>query len=242
MKLWLLFSVIFFLTISFLPVLYSQTQSCDYQRVCMNWSICDENNTKYRFCYDINNCTGNYIDIEYAECNYLFETHCLNSIKDLDETDVDCGGSCSACSVGKSCLSDEDCETNACDLVDFKCVEKSEKRGVVKAFAHKHQFDFMLIVSFIYAALFFLSFYFFTHSFRKQEKEFNVEISRKRMQGFIDLFYLFLSRKDFKKAKLAYSEAMRIAENISDYLPENDLRDLEELRDDYEKFIANQHE
>ncbi len=41
---------------------------------------------------------------------------CLNGVQDGDETDVDCGGSCSAgCGVGEGCGGAQDCETQICD-------------------------------------------------------------------------------------------------------------------------------
>lgn len=41
--------------------------------------------------------------------------NCSDSIKNQDETDVDCGGNtCSKCSNGKSCLSDSDCKSDLC--------------------------------------------------------------------------------------------------------------------------------
>jgi hypothetical protein len=40
---------------------------------------------------------------------------CTDGLKNGDETDVDCGGSCSGCLDGKACRSDGDCESNYCD-------------------------------------------------------------------------------------------------------------------------------
>ena len=41
---------------------------------------------------------------------------CNNSLFDFgDETDVDCGGSCSPCAEGKSCILDKDCQTDYCE-------------------------------------------------------------------------------------------------------------------------------
>ena len=40
---------------------------------------------------------------------------CSNGIKEGDETDIDCGGSCTLCSNGKSCLIDSDCESSYCN-------------------------------------------------------------------------------------------------------------------------------
>jgi len=41
---------------------------------------------------------------------------CSDSIKNQDETDIDCGGSiCNKCANGKACISDSDCSSNNCD-------------------------------------------------------------------------------------------------------------------------------
>ena len=40
--------------------------------------------------------------------------NCTDQIKNQNETDIDCGGSCPACQLGKSCLVDGDCVTNNC--------------------------------------------------------------------------------------------------------------------------------
>ncbi len=40
---------------------------------------------------------------------------CSNSKKDGDETDTDCGGSCSPCANGKSCSANGDCTSGNCD-------------------------------------------------------------------------------------------------------------------------------
>lgn len=40
---------------------------------------------------------------------------CENATRDIyDETDVDCGGTCSPCQVGASCISDADCASGRC--------------------------------------------------------------------------------------------------------------------------------
>jgi hypothetical protein len=39
---------------------------------------------------------------------------CLDGIKDGDESDVDCGGSCGACADGQHCTRDMDCYTGIC--------------------------------------------------------------------------------------------------------------------------------
>ena len=46
---------------------------------------------------------------------------CLNGIKDGDETDVDCGGSCPACVLGRNCSLNTDCQSMFCNQTSMKC-------------------------------------------------------------------------------------------------------------------------
>jgi hypothetical protein len=39
---------------------------------------------------------------------------CSNGVKDGNETDVDCGGSCAACANGRACLANADCQSARC--------------------------------------------------------------------------------------------------------------------------------
>jgi hypothetical protein len=40
---------------------------------------------------------------------------CTNGVKDGDETDLDCGGSCKACGDGKKCVDPKDCASGKCE-------------------------------------------------------------------------------------------------------------------------------
>ncbi len=40
---------------------------------------------------------------------------CMDGSKNGAEADVDCGGDCAGCAIGKTCSSDGDCASNACD-------------------------------------------------------------------------------------------------------------------------------
>src|SRR2546430_473031 len=41
---------------------------------------------------------------------------CGDGMKDGDETDVDCGGSCAACDIGKACSNGTDCKSAVCTM------------------------------------------------------------------------------------------------------------------------------
>lgn len=57
-------------------------------------------------------CSNGGLYVDKCRVNIL----CANDILDDDETDVDCGGpNCKACSVGESCVVNEDCESSYCD-------------------------------------------------------------------------------------------------------------------------------
>ena len=59
---------------------------------------------------------------------------CENGVQDPGETDVDCGGNCPRCDVGKSCGADSDCQAGQkCDPDTNKCVEHVSncRNGVV---------------------------------------------------------------------------------------------------------------
>lgn len=47
--------------------------------------------------------------------DYCPNEHCFNDVKDLDETDKDCGGTtCIPCAEGKACTKDRDCQSRSC--------------------------------------------------------------------------------------------------------------------------------
>jgi hypothetical protein len=58
--------------------------------------------------------------VEYFQCSIPgAPIPCANGVKDLGETDVDCGGMCSPCQVGLACVTNKDCASNTC-VVDPK--------------------------------------------------------------------------------------------------------------------------
>jgi hypothetical protein len=68
------------------------------------------------------------VDVQVVEAGPL---SCDNNVKDGNETDIDCGGSCPPCGLAQHCLSNADCGTwpgcdpgagCACDAVTSTCV------------------------------------------------------------------------------------------------------------------------
>jgi hypothetical protein len=47
---------------------------------------------------------------------------CTNQLQDGDESDVDCGGSCAPCAIGRSCSSRRDCASTTCDPGTRRCI------------------------------------------------------------------------------------------------------------------------
>ncbi len=47
-------------------------------------------------------------------CSHPLPISCTDNLKNQDETDDDCGGSCQKCADGKSCASSSDCKGNYC--------------------------------------------------------------------------------------------------------------------------------
>jgi hypothetical protein len=57
---------------------------------------------------------------------------CADGVKDENETDVDCGGSCAPCATGKSCVVGGDCESHVCTggtCIAPSCSDKVQNEG-----------------------------------------------------------------------------------------------------------------
>ncbi len=63
---------------------------------------------------------GCYCVARQLVCVY---NHCFDRKKDVDETDLDCGGrTCAPCAAGLACQVNSDCVSNACDALSDVCV------------------------------------------------------------------------------------------------------------------------
>jgi len=72
------------------------------------------------YCNENRDCKTNNCDTSTGKCAEVLDK-CENGKLDIDETDVDCGGDCPGCDVGKNCDSDYDCITTA-ECKDGVCV------------------------------------------------------------------------------------------------------------------------
>jgi hypothetical protein len=55
---------------------------------------------------------------------------CTNGVKDQDETDVDCGGSCPGCAEFKACNVDSDCASGLYCQQHIKCIKPTCDDGI----------------------------------------------------------------------------------------------------------------
>lgn len=69
-------------------------------------------------CDDSNTANGDGCS---STCQNEASATCSDGIKNQAETDVDCGGTCGLCGVGKSCENDLACITNNCNSVTLQC-------------------------------------------------------------------------------------------------------------------------
>jgi hypothetical protein len=88
------------------------TTRCDEKWNCTEWDDCTPYSIQYRTCVDTNGCGTFYFrPADTQSCDYT--PTCTDFVVNQDESDVDCGGSCSPCADGRVCLSDADCR-NSC--------------------------------------------------------------------------------------------------------------------------------
>ncbi|MBS2019726.1 MAG: SUMF1/EgtB/PvdO family nonheme iron enzyme [Deltaproteobacteria bacterium] len=70
---------------------------------------------------------GNFLDvIDAGDGSDVDLSYCRNTNKDGDETDVDCGGSCGGCALGKTCAVDKDCADEGAKCTNKVCAKCSD--------------------------------------------------------------------------------------------------------------------
>ncbi len=92
---------------------FQEQPTCVENWACGNWSKCTINGTRMRNCTDQSHCGTTEEKPRTVEtCEYL--PTCFDGIQNGRETDVDCGGPCEPCGVGRACNVNEDCVTDYC--------------------------------------------------------------------------------------------------------------------------------
>ena len=80
---------------------------------------CDD----FEKCWLDSDCVSNFcFDQPFPLCTPV---SCSDGVKNGSESDVDCGGSCGDCGLGKDCNVNGDCQSNACAGGTCKCPNKS---------------------------------------------------------------------------------------------------------------------
>jgi hypothetical protein len=75
------------------------------------------------FCDRDSDCKTNNCDSSTGKCGIITDK-CSNNLLDASETDVDCGGTCPVCPVGRNCDTDSDC-ISAAECVSGICTAKA---------------------------------------------------------------------------------------------------------------------
>ncbi len=77
-----------------------------------------------KYCNSDDDCQSGKCDVTTSKCVEEVDS-CHNNLLDVDETDIDCGGNCMPCGLGKACDSNSDCVIIA-ECVNGTCVRKPE--------------------------------------------------------------------------------------------------------------------
>jgi len=79
---------------------------------CLDFYSCDTSGLNFKWKDFGYPCNKGKCD-HFGHCGPV---HCLNEIKDIVESDIDCGSNsdCSLCLNGKKCLLNSDCQSNNC--------------------------------------------------------------------------------------------------------------------------------
>lgn len=64
----------------------------------------------------------------FGATSVFAQVSCSNDKLDASETDIDCGGDCNPCALGKKCLDNLDCKSSYC--ADGICRKPTTKRDV----------------------------------------------------------------------------------------------------------------
>lgn len=212
--------------------------NCTPDVICFNWSLCMNNSTMTRNCYDLNSC-GRYYFTESKSCDYLLSIHCNDKIKDFNETDVDCGGSCKKCNVSKSCIANNDCQSNLCDPNTKRCIKSYSLMQRINMFSKTSPYLFSVLIMLIPTLLLLVPFFIALSYSSKKEKEKNEDKEYIIYRGYVKLFYKYLRLNEFSRAKDAYIKALDSISSAKGDMPKQVFDEVKEMRSDFKKMFKS---
>lgn len=194
--------------------------------VCFNWSSCYHENYKERTCFFINY-PGEYY-VQKAYCDYNLLIHCDDDIKNYDETDIDCGGSCEKCDLNQSCNVNLDCKSSNCHPITNKCVLSDEKPGLLTVILFKRPRITLIVLIILPISIITV------HYIHKSYKEAKIKIEQ-RNQDLVDEFYhlsktfsTHIKNGHLRKAKETYSVILSTISKM-------DVDYFKKISEDFEK-------
>lgn len=200
----------------------------EFIAVCMEWGACFPENYKERKCYFIYpEVTG---DLFYSKesCDFQQSVHCFDSLKNYDETDVDCGGSCRGCELGRKCIHNRDCLSTYCHPINEICVNRDGMPSFIVILFYKYPILASLSAIIVPAALL-IAFWI------KRESERINRDNEKTQKGLISKFNYYsealrnnIKNGRLKKARQTYYLCMEI-------LSKMDTKSFNAVNEDYQE-------
>ncbi|NIA04166.1 MAG: hypothetical protein GWP09_02340, partial [Nitrospiraceae bacterium] len=210
--------------------------SCTPNIVCFNWSNCHTNNLRYRECFDVNACKS-YNFTQSQKCDYFVEEHCKDNIKDYDETDIDCGGSCAPCDIGEKCSLNKDCGRNICNPTSKTCVKKLTLYEKIQLFSKTNLYLFSFLLLLTPTLLLLIPFFVALYYSQKREKEKKKDEALITFRGYVKLFYKYLKLNEFSRSKDAYFKALDALRQSKKEIPKSIYDEVKVMRNDFKDMI-----
>ncbi len=205
----------------------------EFYAVCFSWAQCSPNNTMSRECYSLDDLSKPIIQTK--ECNYQEVIHCTNGIKDFDETDIDCGGSCNSCDIYQDCKTNNDCKSANCHPLKKICVDNSEMPNFLLNMIYSHPVLMFFTLVITPAAVLYLLW------LKASLEESKIKISQKNkelirdFQSYAKLFRENVKNGNVKGAKDVFLEINRILSEMDDDTLKKVISEYNSLKEIYTK-------
>lgn len=198
----------------------------EFIAVCTEWGLCTPENYRERKCYFVYPELRSEFFIGREQCDYQQSVHCFDSLKNYDETDIDCGGSCRPCELGRRCLRNPDCISTYCHPINEICVERKDMPNIILIIFYRHPVLASLSVIVIPAGIL-IAFWISRESKRIKEE------NKKTQAGLISSFnyYSDVLRKDIKNGKI--KKARQVYFIIMEIMSKMDNASFKAMSDEY---------